>query len=373
MRITLQATFLETGPKARRAGVVRTVECLMEAITKRYPDHDYTALIRTDNDPAEVAAKFPSVKIAQTWPKTRIYELVGRDLDPILNKTDLFISLTGRVPRIPWVPRCSVVHDLFTKSHPEFYTDTDIKFHNGMYDDVVRYSDVAFCNSKHTAESVTQFYGRTEGLVVLPFGVPNVGNAPASDEDGAAWIKSEIPFDKYFLTLSTLEPRKNLVTLLDAWEIFCEENPGSDVGLVVVGGKGWLFDKIFEKIESMKSKDRVKLLGYVDDAMIPHLYRNASVFVLPSLVEGFGLPVLEAMHHGTLIACSNTGSLPEVGGDVPVYFDPLSARSIASGLGGALQRFDNRDIWVEKGYEQANLFSWDRCADIIMTEMTSRL
>lgn len=373
MRITFQATYLETGPKARRAGVVRTVECLLEAITKRFPDHEYTAIIRPDNDPAEVAAKFPAVKIVQSWPKTRLWEHLGRDIEPILKRSDLFISLTGKVPRIPWAPRCSIVHDLFTMSNPEWYTATDLDYHSDMYAELVNYADVAFCNSHHTAQSVTDFFGRKEGLVVLPFGVPNVGGPEAGPEEGTAWIKSEIPFSKYFLTLSTLEPRKNLLTLLDAWEIFCRQNPDPSIGLVVVGGKGWLFDKIFEKIESMAAKDRVKLLGYVDDAMIPHLYRNAEVFVLPSLLEGFGFPVLEAMHHGTLIACSQTGSLPEVGGDVPIYFDPLEPKSIAAALETALQRSDDRNAWIEKGHERTQLFSWDRCADIIMTEMLNQV
>jgi len=372
MRIVLEATALQTGPNARRAGVVRTVECLLEAITRGYPEHDYTVIVRPEHDVDEVLGHMARGRVVKSWDKTRLWKWFGRDLEPLLKGADLYMSLTGPVPRLPWVPRSTVVHDTFSLQYPEMYTKEDKEIHDAMFRQVSRYAEVLFCNSEYTANCFRELVGRKGPIIPLPFGPPQ----PFGDSipDGWESYKAEkVPFKNYVLALSTLEPRKNLLRLLEAWDKFCAANPpgspNGDLGLVVAGGKGWLFDQILEKVEAMPSRGRVALTGYVPDEFVPPLFREAQLFVLPSITEGFGLPVLEALSIGVPVVCSNGGAVPEVGGEVPVYFDPMSPEAIVAGIDEGLKRLVDRQSWIAAGKRQAEKFDWDKCAEQMMETM----
>ncbi len=372
MRIVLEATALQTGPNARRAGVVRTVECLLEAITRGYPEHDYTVIVRPEHDVNEVLGHMSSGRVVKSWDKTRLWKWIGRDLEPLLKGADLYMSLTGPVPRLPWVPRSTVVHDTFSLQYPEMYTKEDKQIHDAMFRQVTQFAEVLFCNSEYTAQCFRDLVGRTGPIIPLPFGPPQPF-ADSAPEGWQAYRAEKVPFQRYVLALSTLEPRKNLLRLLEAWDMFCKAHPvgtpNGDLGLVVAGGKGWLFDQILEKVEGMQSKDRVALTGYVPDEYVPPLFREAELFVLPSITEGFGLPVLEALSIGVPVVCSNGGAVPEVGGDVPVYFDPTSAGAIVTGIETGLARMGERESWIQAGKARAARFDWDKCAEQMMETM----
>ena len=132
--------------------------------------------------------------------------------------------------------------------------------------------------------------------------------------------------------------------------------------MVLAGQKGWLYDDIFAQVRKLGIADRVVLTGYVPDADLPALLSGALAFVFPSLYEGFGLPVLEAMACGTPVICSNTSSLPEVAGEAALLVDPLDSHELA----GAIHRIATdarlRRLLVARGLEQVARFSWQRCA-----------
>ncbi len=372
MRIVLEATALQTGPNARRAGVVRTVECLLEAITRGYPEHDYTVIVRPEHDVDEVLGHMSSGRVVRSWDKTRLWKWIGRDLEPLLKGADLYMSLTGPVPRLPWVPRSTVVHDTFSLQYPEMYTKEDKQIHDDMFRQVTQYAEVLFCNSEYTAQCFRDLLGRTGPIIPLPFGPPQPFGE-AIPEGWQTYRAEKVPFQRYVLALSTLEPRKNLLRLLEAWDMFCKAHPAGtpngDLGLVVAGGKGWLFDQILEKVEGMESRSRVALTGYVPDEFVPPLFRQAELFVLPSITEGFGLPVLEALSIGVPVVCSNGGAVPEVGGDVPIYFDPNSAAAIVTGIEQGLGRMGEREAWIQAGKTRAKRFDWNKCAEQMMETM----
>ena len=131
----------------------------------------------------------------------------------------------------------------------------------------------------------------------------------------------------YFLSLGTLEPRKNLKRLISAFRNLRSNKKIEDIDLVLVGGKGWL-DSGIDKNEEDLRKEGIIVLGFVEDQWLPAIYANAYAFIYPFLHEGFGLPPLEAMSCGVPVLMSNTSSLPEVGGDAALYFDPLSVEAI---------------------------------------------
>ena len=134
--------------------------------------------------------------------------------------------------------------------------------------------------------------------------------------------------EKYILFVGTLQPRKNIVKLIEAFSKLKEK----DLNLVIVGKKGWQFEDILNAPKKYEVEDRVKFLDSVSDEDLPSLYKNALCFCLPSLYEGFGLPILEAMQYGCPVATSNVSSLPEAGGEAAVYFDPENVEDIAKAL-----------------------------------------
>ncbi|MBD2109760.1 glycosyltransferase family 1 protein [Nodosilinea sp. FACHB-13] len=162
----------------------------------------------------------------------------------------------------------------------------------------------------------------------------------------------------FFLSVGTLEPRKNLRRLLAAYKRYVGQQ-NLPKPLVLAGTNGWLEDDLNTYIADLKLQNQVYVLGYVSDAVLRWLYRHCWAFVYPSLYEGFGLPVLEAMGFGAAVITSNTSSMPEVGGNAVFYVDPLNEESIVA----ALTQVDGpvcRNSCREKSLQQAQFFSWDR-------------
>ncbi|MBD2232056.1 glycosyltransferase family 4 protein [Phormidium tenue] len=164
----------------------------------------------------------------------------------------------------------------------------------------------------------------------------------------------------FFLSVGTLEPRKNLRRLLAAYKRYANHS-SQPKPLVLAGTNGWLEDDLNDYIANLKLQNQVYVLGYVSDAVLRWLYRRCWAFVYPSLYEGFGLPVLEAMGFGAAVITSNTSSLPEVGGDAVLYVDPSNEDSIVA----ALKQVDEpicRNACRDKSLQQAQLFSWEKSA-----------
>jgi glycosyltransferase involved in cell wall biosynthesis len=162
----------------------------------------------------------------------------------------------------------------------------------------------------------------------------------------------------YILFVGTLQPRKNIAKLIEAFSQLKNKN----TQLVIVGKKGWLWEEIFNAPAKFGVLERVKFLDFVSNEDLPGLYKNALCFVLPSLYEGFGLPVLEAMKFGCPTVISNVSSLPEVGGDASLYFDPQSVDDIAQKIEMVVSDEKLRAEMVKKGYNQVKQFSWEKTA-----------
>jgi glycosyltransferase involved in cell wall biosynthesis len=167
---------------------------------------------------------------------------------------------------------------------------------------------------------------------------------------------------RYVLCVGTWEPRKNLPRLLQAWHQLRHKLRERDVYLCLCGGKGWKYEEIERTINDLGLKDSVLSLGYVPRELLPHLYANALMFVYPSLYEGFGLPVLEAMSCGTPVITSRASSLPEAAGDAALLIDPESVEAIASAIEVLLGDEELRAQMTAKGFAHARNFSWRSAA-----------
>jgi glycosyltransferase involved in cell wall biosynthesis len=184
---------------------------------------------------------------------------------------------------------------------------------------------------------------------------------PVRDEGVIEAVKARYGIaGDYALFVGTLQPRKNLIRLIEAFSNF--RFPISDFRLVIAGKKGWLYQEIFRWVEELGLEKKVVFTGYVPEGDLPVLLSGARLFVFPSLYEGFGLPVLEAMACGTPVVCSNASSLPEVAGDAAVLVDPQDVEGLAAAMERVLGDEELRAELIVRGFEQARKFSWERCA-----------
>ncbi len=170
---------------------------------------------------------------------------------------------------------------------------------------------------------------------------------------------------EFILFLATLEPRKNLLRLLEAWE-----NMRLDIPLVIAGKPGWKYTKIFEAAKQSHKKNRLQFLGFVVEQDKPYLMKLARVFTFPSLYEGFGLPILESMAVGTPVVTSSSTSLPEVAGDAGLLVNPYNTDELTFALEQAVEDENLRKIMIEKGLSQAQQFSWSKTAEETLKILT---
>jgi glycosyltransferase involved in cell wall biosynthesis len=221
--------------------------------------------------------------------------------------------------------------------------------------------------SEATRDDLVRHAGVAPGkITVVPHGVAaRFAPVPEGPERHARLARYGIgPGARYLLYVGTLQPRKNLARLLDAFAQLARSEPqAADLQLLLAGKRGWLAEPIERQAAALGLGQRVRFLGYVSDDDLPALYSGALTFVLPSLYEGFGIPVLEAMACGAPVLTSATSALREVAGEAALTVEPRSTAAIAAGLGrlvcdGRL-RFDLR----ARGLERAAQFSWERCAD----------
>ena len=178
-------------------------------------------------------------------------------------------------------------------------------------------------------------------------------------------LKYKIPEGRYILSLCTFEPRKNLAHLIRCFTQLVQQEPLTDLRLVLAGSLGWKYESIFAELTSADSaiRERIIVVGRVADEDMAALYSGATAFVYPSLYEGFGLPPLEAMQCGTPVITSNTSSLPEVIGNAGIMVDPQDTDGLCQAMLQLATKPDLRQAMSQKSLEQAGRFSWARCAD----------
>ena len=221
----------------------------------------------------------------------------------------------------------------------------------------IRRADHVIAVSGSTASGIQDHYRvKAQKISVIYPGSPI-----SSEQDRSKSFNDEKLPEKYFLFVGTLEPRKNLKTILNAFSLLDPEKKGID--LLVVGNIGWKNKELLAILNSNRFRSRVHLKGYVDDDRLSHMYKHAVCLLYPSLYEGFGFPILEAMHRGVPVITSNVASMPEVAGDAALLVDPADAQGLAEAMNRILMNDDLRNNMISKGYERVRQFSWERCAE----------
>lgn len=254
------------------------------------------------------------------------------------------------------VKRVTVIHDITPVIMPEYHIFMSRVFHKIFLPGILKRANHIITNSEYTKSDVTTHYPITKNKTTAILLGKNEDFKPDHRTDFLEKYKIKKP---YLLYVGTIEPRKNLSRLIAAFEKLNKNGIGNHQ-LVLAGKKGWKIDDLYTQIENSSAKNNIILTGFVDKEDLAPLYTNADVFVYPSYYEGFGLPILEAMACGVPTVTSNTSSLPEVGGDAALYFDPMSVDDIYQTLAKLLT---NENLLLEmkkKGLERAKIFSWEK-------------
>ncbi len=282
---------------------------------------------------------------------------------------DVVHSLRTPLPapeRVPTRVRALTIHDLIPLLHPEWMYPTAEAEVRAVTDSILP-EDFVIANSNATATDVTAVLGiPPERIFVTPFAASKevFYREESSQRIDAVKARYGIPSGEYLLSLGTLEPRKNLVHLLRCFHRLLRQEKPTALRLVLVGPTGWKADPVFALLQEHPDlRARVVLAGYVPDTDLAALYSGARGFVYPSLYEGFGLPVLEAMQCGTPVVTSDSTSLPEVVGDAGLLVPPTDADALSEAL---LRLVTDDGLAADlrrRGQSRAALFSWERTAE----------
>ena len=258
------------------------------------------------------------------------------------------------------------VHDLSFEFFPQFYSLKQRLWHKAINPQMqCERADLILAPSENTKRDLINFYKINSGKIKVIY--PGISCHSKQSEESLSDKKLELKQkynlpEKFILFLGTIEPRKNTIGLIEAFERFSSQTPFSNFSLVIAGHKGWNDTQIYKKFQSSPYKEKIKFIGSIESDDKVALYSLATIFVYPSFYEGFGFPIVEAMAAGTPIITSNRSSLPEVAGSAAYLVNPNRPSELANAM---IEMFKNqklRDHFRSLGLEQVKKFSWEKAA-----------
>ncbi len=254
------------------------------------------------------------------------------------------------------------IHDLNFVLYPHFLTKDAARYY-GQIDQAVRRTDAIIAVSKATKADTMRLLGVPEDKITVIYEAASPVFKPLDDPNVLEKVRSRFDIaGDFMLFVSTIEPRKNVPTLLRAFRQLLDDYR-LDVQLVLAGQKGWLFEEVFDLVTELDLEDEVLFVGRVTTEELVWLYNTAQCLVAPSIYEGFGLTPLEAMACGTPVIVANVSSLPEVVGDAGLKVDPYKPDEIAVAMSRLLSDQELRKSLIHKGLKRAAYFSWDKAAE----------
>lgn len=281
-------------------------------------------------------------------------------LDKKLSDATIFHATEHLLPPLLTIPTVITIHDIIPRLFPEYHKKLNYWYLNAAMPLYCRRADAIVTVSQSSKNDLmTHFQLPAEKIHVIPEAASDDFFQPEQSEIDRVLQKYQLP-KNYLVHVGTIEPRKNLHRLVDALLILRQKH--KDLKLVLVGAKGWLVDDFFQRLEDENLTDIVILSGWIEDEDLPGVIAGAKLGVQPSLYEGFGLPILEQMSCGQVVASSNSSSLPEVGGEAAVYFDPTNTEEMVVVIDRLLTSPDEYRQRQDMGLKQAKQFSWKKAA-----------
>jgi len=290
---------------------------------------------------------------------------------------DVFFSPAHYGPRFSKVPNAITIFDLSYLHFPELFKKNDLYQLTNWSKYSIKNSKHIFTISESSKADIVKNYKVNPSKITVTYPGYDKENFKPQSKPKIDRIKKKYKIsDNYLIFVGTLQPRKNIERSIEAFASIVHssqyavhirksvnrEPSTHNLSLVIVGRKGWLYDSIFQKIKDLKLEDKVIFTDYVPSQDLPALISGAKAYVLPSLWEGFGIPVVEAQACKVPVVVSKTSSLPEVVGGSGILVDPKSIDSIAGGIKKVLTDEKLRQTLIEKGFTNIKRFSWSSCA-----------
>ena len=291
---------------------------------------------------------------------------MGLQLRSALRHVDVFHSSDQFFYAPPGAASVITIYDLTTSVHPEWHVGANTAMHSAKERFAIEQADHVIAISEATKRDAMRYLQIPEQRITVVYGAADERFKHYSAEQIKPTLERyQLQHGSYILSIGTVEPRKNYVRLIEAYALLrhkLQPNVAPVPPLIIAGGFGWLYEDILATPEKLGVGQHVRFLGKVPDADLVSLLNGATAFVYPSLYEGFGLPVLEALACGTPTIASNSTSLPEVMGDAGLYCDPYDAGSIAQRIAELLNNPAYAAQLGRAGLARAGVFSWQRAA-----------
>ncbi len=354
----------------QRAGIGRYTRGIVSGLAQLDQSNTYALLISRDCTP-------DATRLPAEWPRnTSLCRLPFSErtltiawhrlhlplyVELFAGALDVFHAPDFVLPPVRRARTIVTVHDLSFLRFPECADRRLVTYLTDVVPRSLRRADLVLADSASTGNDlVTLLNVPPKKISVVPAGV-SFAYHPITDRDYLAAVRARYNLPQRFvLSVGTLEPRKNLVRLIEAMSRLAADEP--DLHLVLVGSKGWLYQDIFAAVERSGLSDRVHLPGHVAEEDLPAVYNLAAVFAFPSLYEGFGLPPLEALACGVPVVCSDSSSLPEVVGDAALLIPASDTAALADAISRLLHDDGLRETLRSRGLERARGFTWQAAA-----------
>ncbi len=353
-------------------GIGRYVRELLQATAQRQDGFDYRLFFASDNPVPHALPALPQnfrvrqlpfhdIWLARGWHRLQLPVPVTL----ITGSVDLYHSPDFTLPPTPKIPTVLTVHDLSFVRDPESAAPGLRTYLNTVVPRSVSRATHILADSQATKDDLIDLYNTPADKVTVLYSGVGTEFVPVADSATLSAVRAKygIGAEPYIFSISTLQPRKNYQRLIQAFDIAMQQLQNTEIKLVLAGGKGWLYDEIFAEVERRNLQSRVIFPGFVDDEDLAALYSGAEVMAYPSLYEGFGLPMLEAMACHTPVLTSTVSCLPEVAGDAAVCVDPYDLDAMAAGLIDTLENTALRTDLVAKGIRRASEFTWAKSAE----------
>jgi glycosyltransferase involved in cell wall biosynthesis len=356
-----------------RGGISNYVLYLLRALAALDADAEYYVL-RSRKDRG-FSVPGPNFHPAVCWtPSHHRLERWALGVEVARLKLDLLHTTDFIPPAFGYRRSVITIHDLNFLYYPQFLTTESHHYYNRQIEWAVRRADHILADSHATEADLTSLLEVPSAKITVVHLAAAPAFRPLADGEARRIAARHDLEPGYLLFVGTLEPRKNLPGLLQAYRLLLDGR-ATAAPLVLVGGKGWLYDEVFERVEALHLDGHVHFLHDVPDTDLPGLYNAASVLTTPSFYEGFGLPALEAMACGTPVVVAERASLPEVVGEAGLLVNPDDVDDIAQALNRVLADESLRARMRTLGLAQAARFTWERTAQATLAvyrEVTSR-
>ncbi|WFR56321.1 glycosyltransferase family 1 protein [Anaerocolumna sp. AGMB13025] len=374
MKIAFDAQLLF---EKQKTGIGRTADYVIRNIIKEYDNEYYLNYfsIRNSSEKEEIVQNYNKLgyKVHKCgWFHNVIYRKIWNNISIPYT---LFFGRSYEITQFfnydipPGVSGKAVtfIYDMVYKAFPETMSKKTLKMLDYNLEKTCKRANHIITISQFSKNEIIKYLQVPENKIsIMPCGVDLSIYHTSYSEEEVGKVKEKYAIQgEYILYLGTLEPRKNIVRLIEAY--FQLKRKGIVLPkLVLAGKKGWMYDTIFNTIELYKLNEYIIFTDYIEDGDIPKLLNGARIFVFPSIYEGFGLPPLEAMACGTPVIASNTASLPEIVGDAGLLVNPYSIEELASTIENLLNDELLRKNLIEKGLQRVKKFSWNQSVNRLM-------